>query len=488
MPTTVTACANPAIRPGALATLRHRASRLLEVYEPHGAVSGRSLAALAAATLVWSATLSGATVATPTVTGPWPSTVPGAPDRNYPFAAAATDLAASGWVEQEFFIEGSASRYETSPLATATVVDGGHPYKTRIVVRRPAAAARFNGTVIIEWNNVSSGQDGDLDWAQTREHLMRSGYAWVGVSAQAAGVAGLKAWNAKRYGTLDVTHGGVVPRDDLAFDIFAQAGQAVRNAEPVMGGLRVERLFATGHSQSAGRLALYVNSIHPLGKVFEAVILRGGGGRVRSDLDIPVWKLLAETDVQFQAINRQPDTPKFRTWEVAGTSHADFRMIAYVNQLVAREGGPPLPGGCERPPFSRIPFHYVFHAAIDHLVRWVRDGTVPPTAPPIQVSTVGPPAVIVRDAAGNAVGGIRLPQHEVAIAVNTGVNAGPVICGLSGSYEPFDAATLAKLYPTHQRYVSRVKEVAERNQKAGYLLKADADATIAEAETSAIGK
>jgi hypothetical protein len=35
--------------------------------------------------------------------------------------------------------------------------------------------------------------------------------------------------------------------------------------------------------------------------------------------------------------------------------------------------------------------------------------------------------------------------------------------------------------------VAKVKEVTEKNLKAGYILKEDADATIAEAERSSIG-
>lgn len=491
-----------------------------------------------AVTVAWVAELRGATVPTPTVTGPLPSTAVGDPGHDYPFFASVVDLRANGWVEEEFFIEGTANRYATPPLATATIVDSGHPYKTRIVVRRPARAAGFNGTVIVEWNNVTAGRDLDIDWFQTHEHLMRAGYAWVGVTPQVVGVEALKVWSAKRYGTLDVTHGGAVTRDDLSYDILAQAGQAVRHPGKVnvMGGLGVQRMFATGHSQSAGRLGTYVNSVHPLGKVFDAVILHGGGSRVRTDLDIPVWKLLAETDVQNQAVNRQPDTDTFRTWEVAGDSHVDVKFMSYSRRLSARDGSPSAPasanvaargadappgargpgpapnqaatsaggrgagastqglgttanaGGCERPPYSHIPFHHVFNAALDHLVRWVKDGTLPPTAPPLALTSVGPPAVMDRDAAGNALGGIRLSQHAVPTAVNTGVNTGPGFCRLYGSHEPFDAAALAKLYPTHDGYVARVREVTEKNLTAGYILKMDADATVAEAERSTIGR
>ena len=173
-------------------------------------VSAAAAVALALAVV----SLPGATVPTPTVTGPLPATAPGDPGRDYPFFASVVDLKANGWVEEEFFIEGTANRYNTPPLATATIVDSSHPYKTRIVVRRPATAARFNGTVIVEWNNVTAGRDLDIDWFQTNEHLLRSGYAWVGVTPQVVGVEALKVWSAKRYGTLDVTHGGTVARDD----------------------------------------------------------------------------------------------------------------------------------------------------------------------------------------------------------------------------------------------------------------------------------
>ncbi len=44
------------------------------------------------------------------------------------------------------------------------------------------------------------------------------------------------------------------------------------------------------------------------------------------------------------------------------------------------------------------------------------------------------------------------------------------------------------MYPTHAAYVAKVKEVTEKNLKAGYIVKADAEATIAEAERSNIGK
>src|SRR5205085_260537 len=101
---------------------------------------------------------------------------------------------------------------------------------------------------------------------------------------------------------------------------------------------------------------------------------------------------------------------------------------------------------CDRAPYSHVPFYHVMNAAFDHLVRWVKDGTLPPTAPPIETSSVGPPAVVVRDARGNSLGGIRLATHAVPTGVNTGQNSGPAFCRLYGSHDDFDAATLATLY------------------------------------------
>src|SRR3954447_20851684 len=92
-----------------------------------------------------------AEVPNPTVTGPVPSTgLPGNTAHDYTFFATNHSLELHGYVEEEFFVQGSANRYNTAPQTTGTIADGDHPYKTRIVVRRPADAKRFNGTVLVE--------------------------------------------------------------------------------------------------------------------------------------------------------------------------------------------------------------------------------------------------------------------------------------------------------------------------------------------------
>ena len=144
--------------------------------------------------------------APPTVIGPVRNTtLLRDPSHGYPFNSTPLDLKKVGYVEEEFFLEGKANRFLTSATANAVPFDGGNPYLTRIVVRRPTAISRFNGTVIVEWTNVSQGHDHEADWFQVAEHFMENGYAWVGVSAQAVGVQALTQWSPSRYGLLNVS-------------------------------------------------------------------------------------------------------------------------------------------------------------------------------------------------------------------------------------------------------------------------------------------
>jgi len=172
--------------------------------------------------------VAGAAGPNPTITGPIPATVPlGDPSRDYPFFATDVNLAHYGYVEQEYFMQGTANQYTTPAGATGAIITTGNSYKTRLLVRRPISASAFNGTVILEWYNVTGGLDAELDWFQSRNYLLAHGCAWIGVSAQMVGVNYLQRWSpAGRYASLDVTVGGRITDDSLSYDIFSQAGQA----------------------------------------------------------------------------------------------------------------------------------------------------------------------------------------------------------------------------------------------------------------------
>jgi hypothetical protein len=68
-----------------------------------------------------------ASVPNPAVSGPIASPdIPGAPTHNYPFFASNHDLPTHGFVEQEFYFQGTANRYNTPSLTTGTIIDSGY--------------------------------------------------------------------------------------------------------------------------------------------------------------------------------------------------------------------------------------------------------------------------------------------------------------------------------------------------------------------------
>jgi hypothetical protein len=496
----------------------------MTLLERHGSTGRRSwYAVLLIAVLLLAVTVPAGTahatngthaVPPPTVEGPIPSTVepPGQP-RDYPFMATPIDLAARGYVEEEFFISVAPSApgagdgacvYATPAGETGSVTNCDGAYKTRLMVRRPASVAAFNGTVLLEWQNVTAQYDVDHYWLESNEHILREGYAWVGVSAQRAGVHpllplcvpqleatwpfcnGLRTWSPLRYGAA----GGNldIPNDNLSFDIFAHAARALRAPDPAgpapLGDLEPDTLIALGTSQSAGRLTTYHNAIHPLQEepVVDAFFLGEARTTLRTDLDVPVLRLLSEVDVA--ASYAPADADNYRHWEVAGASHADAGFTepiqAFVEQGVILQSEPT----CNRPAPSRIPKRFTYHAAWDAMVRWVQDGTPPPVAPRIAFED----GAIVRDAFGNAQGGIQLSEHAVATAYNGTGNGGGTFCNLFGVHEPFDDAQLRELYRNHGRYVSQVARVNADNVRAGYLVPADRETSTSDAAGSDIGR
>ncbi len=236
------------------------------------------------------------------IIGPLEADPPGHPSRNSIYAASAIELSSNGYVEEEYFIEGTANQYTNPTLETGAIVDSNHRYFTRIIVRRPRAE-HYNGTVIVEWINVTGGPDKDIDWWYSGSHFMRNGYAYVAVSAQQMGIDTMKEWSPERYGHLDVTHDGMVDRDALSYDIFSAVGKAINrigqstpaDRVDILDGLKARVIIATGHSQSASRLAVYLNNIHPLEPIFDGVMVHGGGGRIRDDQETKIFKIMAET-------------------------------------------------------------------------------------------------------------------------------------------------------------------------------------------------
>jgi Alpha/beta hydrolase domain len=442
------------------------------------------------------------------------------------------DLGAPGYLLEEYFLAGTAAsydlageraadgRWEVKPAATA-------PFATRLVACRPSDASRFNGTVLVEWLNVSGGLDAPPDWYMLHRHILREGMAWVGVSAQRAGVEGgpslaaglpLKQANQQRYASL--SH----PGDAFAFDIFSQAGRAVREAagSGLLGPLKAARVIAAGASQSAIFLVTYVNAVDHLTRVYDAFLIHGRGGtgvpingdflgarrninltgdepifagadHIREDVRVPVLTIQSETDlIKLGGIGaRQPDSECIRWWEVSGAAHFDAyglvasqlddgnlspARLAELNAPISELMGVPT----QSPINSGPQFHYVIQAALAALERWAKDGTPAPRAARMDLAAVQPPRLAL-DEHGNVKGGIRTPWMDAPTAVLSGLGQGGGSFGfLFGTTRPFDQAKLAALYPGGRgEYLARFRASAEAAVRAGFLAAADLAEIIA---------
>ncbi|MFI9597461.1 alpha/beta hydrolase domain-containing protein [Nonomuraea sp. NPDC052265] len=427
--------------------------------------------------------------------------IPAAAGHGRPVGATVADLGARGYEEHEFLMSGRADTFRKAGVWTGDGAWEARPtgvtpdYTTRLLVERPTDPSRFNGTVVVEWLNVSFGVDIGVEWSQSYEHYTRAGYAYVGVTAQKVGADKLRSLDPVRYGAVSLAS------DALSYSIFAQAAEAVR-ARPatLLGTSAPAVVLAAGHSQSAGRLVTFANAIQPVVPAFDGIMIhgRGPGGapvgegvislplvaRIRADTAVPVLQIESETDVRTFADARQPDNDRVRTWEVAGTSHADAYGLAQYNAQNARDrainDGRPI--SCDRP-VNAMTWRYASNAAYQQLDRWAR-GLGAPVAGPRIALLLGD---VVRDAEGNALGGVRLPDLDAPLAAYGPSNTGGEVVGaclLLGSTTAFTAARVHRLYPTREDYVAAVTRAADRALAAGHLLPADRAEAVARARVT----
>ncbi|HWF16354.1 MAG TPA: alpha/beta hydrolase domain-containing protein [Acidimicrobiales bacterium] len=464
-------------------------------------------------------------------------------------------LSQVGYEESEYFISGTATSYTSkSPLTKDgkwhVTAASTAPYTTRVVVYRPIDSKKFDGTVAVEWLNVTGGVDAAAAWLTGHAEMVRAGMAYVGVDAQAGGLygvpgsvatadgaGGIKQTDPTRYAAL--TH----PGDSYSYSIFEQAGEAVHTSgAKLLGGLTPKRVLAIGESQSAFYLTTYLNAIQPLSVgVYDGYLVysRGSDGSdlsqspqptigtpnptyIRTDLHVPV--MLFETEADLLTLGylaaRQPPTPYIREWETAGTAHDDTYGLLYsrsdnlngvadVESFESMLNPPkdPIPGivDCDAP-INAGSHTYELRAVISALENWVRTGNPPAQSPRLQVNSSK--TAYVLDANGNARGGIRTPQVVAPVATLSGigqpgsspasqpgqqttsqssaVGAG-VLCSIFGTTVPLSASQLATLYPTHSTFVKKWDTATAAEVHEGYLLAPDARALDKVAAASKIG-
>ncbi len=423
-----------------------------------------------------------------------------------PLTALPTDLAAHDYVEQEFSAAGTAHAFRATSMPSdgkwSITPTSSAPYRTRVLVRRPANPKNFSGRVVVEWMNESAGESAP-DWDYLNPEIMDAGDAWVGVSAQSLGVDGGKSLlsggkvtgsvqglvqqEPQRYGSLHQ------PGDQYSLDIYDQIAFGLRDSPSnVLGPLHPRHILAVGESQSAFYLTTFADALEPHDYPYDGIFihsrgvsgapLNGGsitGGTaqtpllIRTDLRVPVFMSETQTDLigLGYAAAQQPNTDRIRTWEIAGTSHADIYEV----------GGNASILGCTTP-INTGPQHVVVQAAFADFSRWVVDGTPPPEPAPFRLASTNP-AKLALDSHGNVIGGVRTPAVNVPVSTLTGsAPAGTsAICSLFGSTTPFSPAELTSLYGSEANYLSKYTADLDKAIAGRYLLPSERAELLAQA-------
>jgi hypothetical protein len=437
-----------------------------------------------------------------------------------------------GYDEREYLFDGTAKAYGPVALPPAS-------YRSRMIVWTPENPAKFNGTTIVEWAEVSDfGQfelTVELNYQSTM--LEQQGYAFALVSAESRGICdhtpegactgwSLQGADPGRYGSLH--H----PGDAYSFDIFSQALQAMKHPKGVapLGKLETKQLVAEGFQRSidkyfpVGAPPPSTSPTAPIGiygplndylsngadsdaRVADAFLIDGAAPASEPRrYRVPTIHHLDES-----AIRRQP-TPDRRnhvTWEVVGAAHADRWAGAHTNlpsstgpkpkltrdeELARRDqydnfGQDAFTGGdnCTPAPSagSAFPRRFTLNAAIADLRRWLVDGVSAPAAPRIERTAAVPTSAankLDRDPDGNAIGGLRSPIVQVPLATYNGEG-----CISAGTMTAFTPERIAQLYPTHKQYVRQLLAATDEAVSKRYLVCQDAATIMRKASASAIG-
>jgi hypothetical protein len=215
-------------------------------------------------------------------------------------------------------------------------------------------------------------------------------------------------------------------------------------------------------------------------------------------IDAPVIELMSENEA---ITNHEPQTPdgdapghSHRLYEVPGLTHGSGGRpgtnVIQLQRATRSAVAPPRPA--DTCPFAStdVDMSHFGQAALANLDRWVRAGTPPPRAPRLRLDAEFHQ---LRDADGNALGGLRPAQLDVPLALY-GEPPGGACAPRQGLGSPviqmrrvpLPAARLQQLYPGGASdYLARFDARVDALAGARFLLPADAAAEKAQARRAA---
>ena len=410
-------------------------------------------------------------------------TEPGAMFESLMALARGDDMAHFKYEAKEYFVSGTAN---------------GQPYKTRIVVRRPADGARFSGLVLAESMHPSGNA-----WMFHFTHRYSMSAGHVALDILTSTHQPFVEFNGARYKDLQVLQG-------QAPEILAQVGALMKSAQSPIAGLPLRKMILAGTSASAGVLINYLPAhtvlrLADMKPIYDGFLptstgatipVRLNAGGTERPVDVPIVQVPTMTEVaSANGVTGRQDADEsgnqFRVYEFVGMAHIDSRDAAAY-----------YPNPC-RMPISRFPMAAYMSVALHHLWQWVDKGTVPPRADRIWVdrNEANDGSMMALDEHGNPRGGIRNPYADVP-AKKYGVrNAGAVppiadahpfvavrgpeaqnqLCGLAGYEIAMTAQQLKALYKDTRDYQARVARRYDELVKQGWALPVYRDIVLADA-------
>jgi hypothetical protein len=471
-------------------------------------IAGVALTLMIAGPAVAQSAQSYLTIPVPKASGPIAVTA-----ASHPLMAANTnepsiDLAARGYVEEEFFISGLGNVYDWESDNKIKVRSSGLPYTTRILVRRPSNPARFSGTVLVDIGNRAQTFDTFAVWGQLNDHLLSNGHIWVGATAFSVNIGSMKKFDPGRYAPLSfpkpAEQCGPSNRqpefeDGIRWDVISQIGALLKSdssANP-LAAYRPQYVYAT--MQSGGDLPTYVSAIPrnvrlENGKpVYDAYLIKDSGSPgalnacaprlaagdpriIIRNAGVPVIQILSQNAIA--ANTRRPDSDvagdQFRRYELPGSSHFDVWHFMYrppikeVNAMgIQSEEYFAVPRQCEpRAAINDFPQPYFFAGAFSNLDQWVREGTAPPKATFVDAAN---------DEYGNARGGIRSPWLDVPSGTFHPEMKGGGNCVDIGYWMPFTWQRLEAIYGSYENYAKKFRAAVDRLVKERWILASDAE-------------
>lgn len=173
---------------------------------------------------------------------------------------------------------------------------------------------------------------------------------------------------------------------------------------------------------------------------------------------------------------------KYRIYDIPGATHDSVRTMTeyYMGDLDVCKAGivPVYPG--KEPRGNDFPYELVFHRCLEYLYEWIREGKEPPAADAISVDEQ---AKNITDQYGNAVGGWRLPQIDLATRTYI-PRCTPMKqeykqeAELFGYVKSLPKEQLIEKYNNLDTYKNMVRAAAEKCVEKGLLLRDDMEVCI----------